>query len=284
MSSAAARQQRTVRPPLKGSISTYSCAQQHYGAPKWLQAVVPCVHQQAEGSSDVQAQLQQHEQDGVPRLQDHQQQVQHQEHSVTPVLQQQQSPVLPVSHEAPPAQQRQSLNSTVEQQEQQQSGLQAADADAQQQPAVIESAAAAAATATQSLPAPDSNSAAGDTPSEAPAQTLAQKFTYFYTPVNEPITSPVPVQVPPADASTDPVRPFFNTRKYRPPSFLQHYAAPQGSSYNFLSFLGDFDPNKGKFLAVGDRLETFLTSYYRTVALGNRRMFVAESYQGKPFK
>jgi hypothetical protein len=90
--------------------------------------------------------------------------------------------------------------------------------------------------------------------------------------------------MPPPDASTRPVKPFFNSRKYLPPNFLKYYTAPPGSVYNFLSFLGEHEPAKGKFLAVGGDLDAFLTSYYRTIALANRRMFLAECYQGQPFK
>jgi hypothetical protein len=114
--------------------------------------------------------------------------------------------------------------------------------------------------------------------------TLASKYNFFYTHVSPAITEPQPVQIPPPDASSEPVRPFFKTKSYRPPSFLRHYAAPPGGSYNFISFLGEYEPNKGKFLAVGEQLDAFLTSYYRTVALANRRMFLAERYQDQPFK
>lgn len=118
----------------------------------------------------------------------------------------------------------------------------------------------------------------------AEGNTLAEKYNFFYTHVWPAITEAQPVQIPPPDASTAPVRPFFNAKKYRPPTFLRHYAAPPGGSYNFISFLGEFEPGKGKFLAVGDQLDAFLTSYYRTVALANRRMFLAERYQDQPFK
>jgi hypothetical protein len=82
----------------------------------------------------------------------------------------------------------------------------------------------------------------------------------------------------------DPVRPFFKKATYKSPSFLQYYAAPAGSIYNFLSFLGEPDPNKGKYLAVGDKLDAFLESYFNTVARVRRRMYLAECYQGQPFK
>lgn len=121
-------------------------------------------------------------------------------------------------------------------------------------------------------------------PAAAAEGTLANKYNFFYTHVWPAITEAQPVQIPPPDASTAPVKPFFNTKKYRPPTFLRHYAAPPGGSYNFISFLGEFEPSKGKFLAVGEQLDAFLTSYYRTVALANRRMFLAERYQDQPFK
>lgn len=44
------------------------------------------------------------------------------------------------------------------------------------------------------------------------------------------------------------------------------------------------DPHKGKFLAVGSKLDQFLSSYFNTVTLANRRMYLAESYNGQPFK
>jgi hypothetical protein len=114
---------------------------------------------------------------------------------------------------------------------------------------------------------------------------IKNTFTYFYNNYWTGLKSPEPVQMPPPDAASfPPVRPFFRKSAYNPPAFLQYYAAPPNSSYNFISFLGDCDPNRGKYLAAGAELDKFLTSYFKTVGLANRRMFLAECYQGQPFK
>jgi hypothetical protein len=180
----------------------------------------------------------------------------------------------------PQPQQQQPEHDEQQQAQQQQQGLPDSPAV---QPAGSSPAADAISDATTSA---TSSSSSSSTTSESEAPDAAKnKYTYFYTTYWKALESPVPVQMPPPDAASfPPVRPFFPTKKYFPPSFLKHYAAPPNSSYNYLSFLGDFDPNRGKYLAAGAQLDDFLTSCYKSVALANRRMYLAESYQGQPFK
>jgi len=133
----------------------------------------------------------------------------------------------------------------------------------------------------------DSIAAAGgdgtnDSSSAEPPWEMQNCYNYtFYWPQ---VTEPVPVQMPPQDACMEPTRTWFGKSRYRSPTFLEFYPTPPKSTYNFMSFLGDIEANRGKFLAAGQQKDQFLTSYFKALSLKNRRMYIAECYQGQPFK
>ncbi|KAF8067396.1 hypothetical protein HT031_002444 [Scenedesmus sp. PABB004] len=106
---------------------------------------------------------------------------------------------------------------------------------------------------------------------------------------------PVPVQAaPPPGAPAEPAagapggaerrRPYWSRSRYRPPSFLQHFPAPRGAPYNYVSFLGSLDPHGGKYQVPPSRLEAFLRPYFNTAHHTRRKLFLAECYNGQPYK
>lgn len=163
-------------------------------------------------------------------------------------------------------------SSHLEQQQQrldQQHDSVAAAAAGGDQGAAHDAAAAAADSAPEHSLTSSSNTAADNSSSSELSPVPKQTYTYFYTHTWPHVAEPVPVQLPPPEAhdstnnattsdssgitegsssNTDsssssccmePVKPFFNYAKYFPPSFLRYYPAPPGSSYNYLSFLGE---------------------------------------------
>lgn len=109
------------------------------------------------------------------------------------------------------------------------------------------------------------------------------EFYNFYHQVDE---QPVPVQLPPPGTTNEPPeqRPVLNKSRYKSPSFLQHFGAPKGAPYNFMSFLGPAEWHGGKYLVSPAVLDEFLQPYYYTFVQAKRRLHIAQCYQGQPYK
>jgi hypothetical protein len=109
------------------------------------------------------------------------------------------------------------------------------------------------------------------------------EFYSFYQQVDQ---QPVPVQLPPPGCTNDPPEqhPVLNKPRYKSPSFLQHFGAPKGSPYNFMSFLGPVEWHGGKYLVSPAALDDFLLPYFNTAFYAKRRLHIAQSYQGQPYK
>lgn len=96
------------------------------------------------------------------------------------------------------------------------------------------------------------------------------------------------MQLPPPDASLDPPlqRSILNKNAYRPPRFLNlpRFAASDSRVFNFMSFLGKADAHGGKYFVPHHQLDEFLLPYFNTAYYKSRRMYLAENYQGQPYR
>jgi hypothetical protein len=95
------------------------------------------------------------------------------------------------------------------------------------------------------------------------------------------------VQLPPPGCTNEPPaqRPVLNKSRYKSPAFLQHFpAAPKNAPFNFLSFLGPVEWQGGKYQVSPAALDAFLQPYFNTAFYSKRRLHIAQSYQGQPYK
>jgi hypothetical protein len=151
---------------------------------------------------------------------------------------------------------------------------------------------AAASTSPTAQQADAAASTAADTSSSsAPEQQQQQEeeqptiqWYSFYQTIDE---QPVPVQLPPPGCTNEPpAQPqILNKARYKSPAFLQHFPAPpKGAPYNFLSFLGPVEWQGGKYQVSPAALDDFLLPYFNTAFYSKRRLHIAQSYQGQPYK
>jgi hypothetical protein len=158
--------------------------------------------------------------------------------------------------------------------------------------AAVAAEAAASSIAPDSSPADDSHSSGNpeqqqqqqeQEEEQAVDEPLKLEFYSFYQQIDE---QPVPVQLPPPGCTNEPPlqRPVLAKSRYRSPSFLQHFGAPKGAAYNFMSFLGPSEWHDGKYLVSPAALDEFLLPYFNTAYYSKRRLHIAQSYQGQPYK
>jgi hypothetical protein len=168
--------------------------------------------------------------------------------------------------------------------------------DAQAGPdAALDTAADAAAATTAAEPADAAATAAADATCSGsdPEQQQQQQegeeqpkveFYSFYQAIDE---QPVPVQLPPPGCNNElpAQRPVLNKSRYKSPAFLQHFPAPpKHAPFNFLSFLGPVEWQGGKYQVSPAALDDFLLPYFNTAFYSKRRLHIAQSYKGQPYK
>lgn len=133
------------------------------------------------------------------------------------------------------------------------------------------------------MTAPDSSSSNSSDPEQQQGEQPKLEFCSFYQQVDE---QPVPVQLPPPGCTNEapPQRPILNKQRYKSPYFLQHFGAPKRAPFNFMSFLGPLDWHDGKYQVSPAALDDFLLPYFNTATYAKRRLYLAQSYQGQPYK
>jgi hypothetical protein len=93
------------------------------------------------------------------------------------------------------------------------------------------------------------------------------------------------VQLPPTNPeAVEPYVPRWSAKAYDPPEFLEHYPVPQGYDYNVYSFLGKWDPHHGKYFVRPWKRILFFKEMWKYMVGHGRRMYLAESYNGRPYR